>query len=125
MKNDNIKNIDVFMKVVLYAQNHNDTLLAYTYAKKILNLEKEYNTYIQSPYIDFVFVDSAKKLKKIKEAIKVLKHLVTLNIDDDSKARAYYMLASLTAKKEYLQKCIKLKNSKTWMPLCKDSLELY
>ena len=125
MKNDNIKNIDVFMKVVLYAQNKNDTLLAYTYSKKILALEKKYNTYIQSPYIDFVFVDSAKKLKKTKEAIKALKHLVTLNIDDDSKARAYFMLASLTANKEYLKKCIKLKNSKTWMPLCKDSLEVY
>ena len=125
MKKDNIKNIDIFMKVVLYAKRIDDTLLAYTYAKKILELQKKYNTYVESPYIDFVFIDSAKKLKKKAEAIKALKHLVTLNIDDESKARAYYMLASLTADKKYLQKCIKLKDSKTWMPLCKDSLELY
>ena len=125
MKKDNIKNIDIFMKVVVYAKRIHNTLLVYTYAKKILELQKKYNTYIQSPYIDFVFVDSAKKLNKTKEAIKALKHLVTLKIDDESKARAYYMLTSLTANKKYLQKCIKLKNSKTWQPLCKDSLELY
>ena len=125
IKKDNIKNIDIFMKVVLYAKRQKDTLLAYTYSKKILELQKKYNTFVESPYIDFVFVDSAKKLNKTKEAIKALKHLVTLKIDDESKARAYYMLASLTADKKYLQKCIKLKNSKTWQPLCKDSLELY
>jgi len=125
INNDNIKNIDIFIKVVLYAKNNNNTLLTYTYAKKILQLQKKYNTFIQSPYIDFVFVESAKKLNKKQEAINTLKHLVTINIDDESKARAYYMLSSLTTKKEYLQKCIKLKNSKTWMPLCKDSLELY
>jgi len=122
---DNIKNIDIFMKVVLYAKQTDNTLLAYTYAKKILQLQKKYNTYVQSPFIDFSFVESAKKLNKKAEAIKALEHLITLDIDDESKARAYYMLASLTSKKEYLQKCIKLKNSKTWMPLCKDSLELY
>jgi len=125
MKKDNIKNIDIFMKVVLYAKRQKDTLLTYTYAKKILELQRKYNTYIQSPYIDFLFVDTAKKLNKTKEAIKTLKYLVTLNIDDESKARAYYMLTSLTANKKYLKKCIKLKNSKTWQPLCKDSLELY
>jgi len=122
---DNIQNIDIFMKVVLYAKNTDNTLLAYTYSKKILQLQKKYNTFVQSPYIDFVFVNSAKKLNKKDEAIKALQHLITLNIDDESKARAYYMLASMTANKQYLQKCIKLKNSKTWAPLCKDALELY
>ena len=124
LNNDNIKNIDVFMKVVLYAQKINNTLLAYTYAKKILNLEKKYNTFIQSPQIDFIFVDVAKKLHKKNEAIKVLKNLLKLNIDEDSKARAYYLLASLTTNSNYLKKCIKLKNSKTWMPLCKQALEV-
>ena len=125
MKNNNIKNIDIFMKVVLYAKKTDNTLLAYTYSKKILQLQKKYNTFVQSPYIDFVFVNSAKKLNKKDEAIKVLQYLTTLNIDDENKARAYYMLSSLTANKKYLQKCIKLKNSKTWKPLCKDAMELY
>ena len=125
INNDNIKNIDIFMKVVLYAKNIDNNLLVYTYSKKILQLQKKYHTYIQSPFIDFIFVNSAKKLNKKQEAIKVLQNLVTLKIDDENKARAYYMLSSLTTKKEYLQKCIQLKKSKTWMPLCKDSMELY
>jgi hypothetical protein len=125
LNNDNIKNIDVFMKVVLYAQKTNNTLMIYTYSKKILELEKKYNTYIQSPNIDFIFVESAKKLNKKSEAIETLKNILKLNVDEDSKAKAYYMLSSMTGKKEYLQKCIKLKNSKTWMPLCKQALEIF
>jgi len=122
---DNIKNIDIFMKVVLYAKQKENNLLVYTYSKKILKLQQKYKTFAQSPFIDFIFVNSAKKLNKKNEAIKVLKTLVKLNIDDENKARAYYMLSSMTTKKEYLQKCIQLKNSKTWKPLCKDSMELY
>jgi len=125
LNNDNIKNIDVFMKVVLYGQKIDNNLLVYTYSKKILELEKKYNTYIQSPLIDFIFVESAKKLNKKEEAIKSLQNLIKLNIDEDSKAKAYYMLSSLTGKKEYLKKCIKLKKSKTWMPLCKQALEVF
>ena len=125
LKKDNVKNIDIFMKVVSYAKNQNNTLLVYTYSKKILELQQKYHIFVQSPYIDFTFVDSAKKLDKKDEAIKVLKHLVTLKIDEDKKARAYYLLGSMTKKRVYLEKCIKLKKSQTWMPLCKDSLELY
>ena len=125
LNKDNVKNIDIFMKVVLYGLKTKNNLLVYTYAKKILQLEKKYNTFVNTPFIDFTFVETAKKLHKPNEAIKVLKHLVTLNISDENKAKAYYMLASLTSNKIYLQKCVKLKKSKTWMPLCKDSLELY
>jgi hypothetical protein len=124
LNNDNIKNIDVFMKIVLYSQKINNTLMTYTYSKKILELEKKYNTFIQSPDIDFIFVESAKKLNKKNEAIKALKNILKLNIDEDNKAKAYYMLSSMTGKKIYLQKCLKLKKSKTWMPLCKQSMEV-
>jgi len=125
LNNNNIKNIDVFMKVVLYAQKTDNSLMIYTYSKKILELEKKYNSFIQSPQIDFIFVESAKKLNKKDEAIKTLKNIIKLNIDEDNKAKAYYMLSSMTGKKIYLQKCIKLKNSKTWMPLCKQALEVF
>jgi len=121
---NHIKNIDIYMKVVLYATKKHDNLLAYTYAKKIIKLQKMYNTYIQSPYIDFVFANVATKLHKKQEAIKDLEFLVTLkNINDSDKARAYYLLSSLTGKSKYLKKCIKLKDS-TWKSLCKDSLEV-
>ena len=120
---DNIQNIDIFMKVVQYAQNTNNKLLLYTYAKKILQLQQKYKTFIQSPYIDFVFAKVAQKLNKKQEAIQALKHLLKMNISQDNLARAYYMLTSLTNNKKYLNKCIKLKPS-TWQSLCKDALEV-
>jgi len=122
-KKDNIKNIDIFMKVISYAKTNSNNLLTYTYGKKILTLQKKYKTYIHSPYIDFLVIKSTKKLNKKQEAINILKNLITLNIDDDNKARAYYMLSSLTNQKKYLKKCIELNNSKTWKKLCEDTLK--
>jgi len=75
--------------------------------------------------VDFLFVDASKKMGKKEEAIKVLKELVKLKgVGEEDKARAYYQLSSLTSDKRYLYKCLELKNSKTWRPLCKDSLEV-
>jgi tetratricopeptide (TPR) repeat protein len=125
LNNDNIKNIDVFSKIVLYSQKIHNTLMTYTYAKKILELEKKYNTFEESPEIDFIFVEAAKTLNKKAEAINALKNILKLNIDEDNRAKAYYMLSSITGEKSYLKKCIKLKNSKTWMPLCKQALEVF
>jgi hypothetical protein len=99
--------------------------MTYTYAKKILELEKKYNTFEESPEIDFIFVEAAKTLNKKAEAINALKNILKLNIDEDNRAKAYYMLSSITGEKSYLKKCIKLKNSKTWMPLCKQALEVF
>ena len=124
-KKRNIKNIDIFMKVIEYAVKNRNTLLIYTYAKKVLELQKFYKSYVYSPYVDFLFVDASKKMGKKEEAIKVLKELVKLKgVGEEDKARAYYQLSSLTSDKRYLYKCLELKNSKTWRPLCKDSLEV-
>jgi len=125
LNKNNVKNIDIFLKVVLFAKNKNNNLLIYTYAKKILQLEKQYHVYDQSPFIDFIFVEIANKLHKKQEAIQVLKNLLRLKLNDENKARTYYTLTSLTTNPSYLKACIKLDKSKIWKPLCKSSLELY
>ena len=120
-KYDSFKNADVYNKIVTYALQNKDYLLAATYAKKIIDLQNRYKTYPYSPFVDFVF---AKYTKNKNDAVKVLRDLIS-RVKGEDLARAYFMLANLTGKKEYLQKCIGVKDSKLWRGLCKDALNLF
>lgn len=120
-KYDSFKNADAYNKIVTYALQNKDYLLAATYAKKIIDLQEKYKTYPYSPFVEFVY---AKYSKNQQEAIKVLTNLLP-RVKGEDLARAYYMLANLTGKKEYLEKCIKVKDSKLWQGLCKDALNLF
>ena len=120
-KYDNIKNTDVFIKIVRWALKNNNNLLAAAYSKKIIDLQEKYKAYPYSPFVEFVY---AKYSKNKKEAIKVLKNLL-LRVKGEDKARALFMLANLTGDKKYLNECINVKDSKLWRGLCKDALNLF
>jgi len=77
-----------------------DYLSAALFAKKIIDLQEKFKTYPYSPFVDFVY---AKYTKNTKDAIKVLKNLIP-RVKGENKARAFYLLANLTGKKEYIDK---------------------
>jgi len=120
-KYHDIRNADAFIKIVNWALENNDNLLAASFAKKIIDLQNRFKTYPYSPFVEFVY---AKYSKNKKEAIKVLKNLLP-RLKGEERARALFMLANLTGDKKYLQKCLKIKDSKVWRGLCKDAMDLF
>jgi len=120
-KTPSIKNTDAFIKIVNYALENKNYLLAATYAKKIIDLQKKFNAYPYTPFVDFIY---AKYTKNKKEAIKDLLEIIP-RLKAEDLARAYYLLANLTGDKKYLEKCVEVKDSKLWKGLCKDALNLY
>jgi len=121
IKKRDIKNADVYIKIVKWAVENKDYLLAATFAKKIIDLQNYFKVYPYSPFVEFVY---SKYTKNKNEAIKVLKNVLN-RVSGEDKARAYFMLANLTKDKKYLDKCLKVKGSKLWKDLCKDALNLF
>ena len=117
----NIKNADAFIKIVNWSLKNSDKLLAATYAKKIIDLQNYFNAYSYSPFVEFTYAQFSKNKK---EAIKVLKSLLK-RVNGEDKARALFMLANLTKNKEYINECLKVKDSKLWKGLCKDAKNLF
>ena len=116
-----IKNTDAYIKIVKWAIQNKDYLLAATFAKKIIDLQNYFKVYPYSPFVEFVY---AKYSKNKKEAIKVLKDVLK-RVKGEDKARALFMLSNLTGDKKYLDECLKVKNSTLWRGLCKDALNLF
>ena len=123
-KNGKIKNIDMFYKIISYGRRINNNLLIFTYAKKIVDYQNRYKVSTYSPNIEFLLVQKAKILKKMKVAKETLIELSKKNISPENKARVFYELSNITNNKSYLKKCIKIKKSKTWRPLCQEALSL-
>ncbi len=121
IKKKDIRNSDVYIKIVRWAVQNKNYLLAATFAKKIIDLQNEFKAYPYSPFVEFVY---AQYSKDKKEAIKILKELLH-RVNGENRARALFMLANLTGDKHYLKECIKIKNSKLWRGLCKDALNLF
>ena len=121
IKKEDIKNSDVYIKIVKWALENKNYLLAATFAKKIIDLQNKFKAYPYSPFVEFVY---AKYTKNKLEAIRVLKELLN-RVKGENKARTLFMLANLTKNKTYLNKCLKVKNSTLWKNLCKDALNLF
>jgi len=120
-KKKDIRNTDAYINVVRWAVENNNFLLAATYAKKIIDLQNYFKTYPYSPFVDFVY---AKYSKNKNEAIRVLKNLLK-RVKGENKARALFMLANLTQNQQYLNECLKVKNSTLWKGLCKQAKGLF
>ena len=121
IKLKDIRNADVYIKIVKWAIENKNYLLAATFAKKIIDLQNHFKVYPYSPFVEFVY---AKYAKNKKEAIEVLKEVLN-RVKGEDKARALFMLSNLTGDKRYLNQCIKIKDSKLWRGLCKDALNLF
>ena len=122
IKRKDIRNADVYIKIVKWALTNNNNLLAAAFAEKIINLQNMFKAYPYSPFVEFVY---AKYTKNKKSAIKVLKSLLNRGIQGENRARALFMLANLTKNKKYIDECLKVKNSTLWKGLCKDAVGLF
>ena len=129
---NDIKNIEMYYKVISYANDTKNDFLLSQYAKKILHVENKYKIYTYSPRVDFLYIDALKRLSKNKEAKKIAQGLIEIKLNHEDKSRALFELGELSYKlkeikkaKEYFIKCSKIKGDNSWKKLCKNSLILF
>ena len=126
-----IRNIDLFMKVVRYAQKRNDLMLEINYAKKVIDLQKKYHISAYSPMIDIVYAHGLQKIGKYHEALAVIKRLIGRKLTDRQRAEVLYLAGELSVhlnrKKEaidYFTKCGTETQNNEWQKLCAENLQL-
>ena len=128
---DDIRNIDLFMKVVRYAQKRQDLMLEINYAKKVIDLQKKYKVKAYSPRIDIIYAHGLQKIGKYEEALSVARRLVTRKLTDRQKAEALYLAGELSAQLKrkkaaigYFTKCGEIVQDSEWQKLCAENLQL-
>ena len=126
-----IKNLDLYYKIVNYANDKRDDLLLIKYAKKIISMQKIYKIHSYSPKVELLYIDALKRVSRIKEAREVAKALLKEN-SKKYQSRILYNIGELSLKlndkkeaKRYFLKCSKIAIIDSWVSLCSDSLKLF
>ncbi len=126
-----IRNIDIFMKVVRYGQKRKDLLLVINYAKKIIDLQKKHKIDVYSPKIEILYAHELQKIGKYKEALQVVLDLLMHKLTDAQKAEVLYLAGELSLKLgkkdaaiEFYTKCGEIVKDSAWQKLCAENLEI-
>lgn len=127
-----IKNIEPYYKMVLYANGKRDDLLTIKYANKIISIQEKNKLFLHSPNIEFLLIDALKRVSKIQDAFNIAKKLYTTKLSDIAKSRTLYELGELSIKlnnkkgaKVYFNECSLIKKDNSWKSLCMDNLKLF
>ncbi len=128
---NDLRNIDLFMKVIRYAQKRNDVMLQMNYAKKVLELQKKYRIDTYSPKVDILYAHTLMKTGQYQKALDVVLPLLRQKLNDKEKAEVLYMAGEISLamhkKAEAIQfftKCGEIVQDSSWQKLCAENLQL-
>jgi tetratricopeptide (TPR) repeat protein len=128
---DNVKNIDLFSRVLRYAKNKKNDLLTASYAKKIITLQKKHKISDYSPMVELDYVNALKRLKQFSKALKEDVKLLYIKLTDTQRANVLYIAGELSLKtgkqqeaKEFFIKCGEIVEDSAWQKLCAENLKL-
>ena len=128
---NNLKNIDIFIKIVQRAKDDRNDLLLKEYANKIIALQKRHKSNSYTPEVEFSLIGALQRLNKHQEALVATRVLLDKDITLKQRTRAYYNAGELSMKleknedaKEYFTKCKELEVESSWRDICEQNLKL-
>jgi len=128
---NNIKNIDLFARVLRYAKNKKIDMLIASYAEKIIQLQKRHKISDYSPRVELDYINALKKLKQYSKALKEDVKLIYMKLTDLQRANVLYIAGELSLKtgkekeaKEFFIKCGEIVEDSAWQRLCAENLKL-
>lgn len=127
------QNISIYSALVYAGIRQKDTLMMLSNAKKIIDWQRKFKSYPESPRIDFIYLEGMQKKGDTKEVLTVAENLLKLSqLKPQERSRALYMSASssitlgnATLAKQRLNECVALgKQGGNWSLLCRDTLDV-
>ncbi|MCH9812774.1 MAG: hypothetical protein K0U47_02395 [Epsilonproteobacteria bacterium] len=128
---NDIRNIDLFSKVLRYAKNKKNDLLIVNYAQKIIALQMVHKIDDYSPNVELDLINALKRLKQFDKALKEDLKLLYIKLTDSQRANVLYLAGELSLKidkaeeaKGFFIKCGEIVEDSSWQRLCAQSLQL-
>ena len=128
---NDIRNVDLFSRVLRYAKNRKDDLLIVNYAQKLIKLQKLHKIKDYTPIVELDYINALKRLKRYDKALKVDINLLYKKLNDVQRANVLYIAGELSLKtnkqkeaREFFIKCGNIVEDSSWQRLCAESLKL-
>jgi tetratricopeptide (TPR) repeat protein len=111
--------------------NNKDDTMVIKYGSEIVNVQNVSNSYAQSPFVEFTLYQSYVNKENFEEALKIIKSLDTLELNQAQRARQKYLLGTIYAKlwrdeeaQKAYQEAIDADPTSAWAKLAKDAKEM-
>lgn len=124
-------NIAPYKKIVQLALNDKDDVMTATYAKKIMDIQDDKEIGIESPWVEFIYMETMIRLKKDEDAIATADRLMNMELEEKDKAKTLYWQGFLYQKTDKsadaqasYETCSQIEAQTPWVKLCKDALKL-
>ncbi len=128
---NNVKNLDVFEKILNYAKKKRDISLVINYAKKMMDLQEKYKIDTYTPKVQLDYIDALRDKKRFKLALDETLKLLYKKLNDTQRAHVLYLAGDLSEKfdkikeaKEFYTKCGEIVEDSAWVQLCSENLQL-
>ena len=125
------KDIERYVSMVTLGSERHDDNMIIKYANKVMQIQKESNSYVQSPYVEFTLYQAYTDKNKYNKALKVIQSLDKLKLSNTLRSRQKYLLGSVLSKlwrddkaKKAYKIAIKADPKSSWAKLAKSALEL-
>ena len=130
--NGTYRNLQPFKRIVSIAKERKDYFMIEKYARKIMEIQRRLNSYVETPEIEILLITALKHQNKLEDVIDVANELLKRDIDSGAKARAYYELGTAYQSlgmddkaKESFKKSYEADPNNSWGKLSKDYLEFF
>jgi len=129
---DDFENIDIYKKLVKIGSKKSDDFMVLKYAQKVMSLQNMYKSYIESPQIELIYMQSLINLNRSKEAIDFSQDIPNIEkLSPKSRTRMNYLLGLSYQKldneeqaRAKFNECSKTKENTSWKKLCQDAIKL-
>jgi hypothetical protein len=130
---DAYRNIEIFKVLTQIGTAMNDDLMTLKYSKKIIDTQKLYSTFTETPAVELLYMQSLVKLSKHVKAIEFSKSIKDIKMSKEDEVRLNYFLGLANQKLEQEEKALKhftkcvdteLDRTTSWQQLCQDALKL-
>ena len=125
------KDIDRYVAMVRLGSERDDDNMIITYAKKVMQIQKQSHSHAQSPYVEFALYQAYINKKEYSKALEVMQSLNNVTLNATQRARQKYLLGSVLSKlwrdeeaKKAYKESIKADPESSWAKLAKSALEL-
>ncbi len=123
----------VYKPIVKMAKKNKDDFLTIDMSSKVFKIQDVFQTYDDSPWIDYAFIESLININKFKTALNAVERLEKLirqkKVNADiaklsyTKSTIYQNLNLRNQQEIELKRCAESKTSKTWSRICKNTLK--
>ena len=125
------KDIERYVEVMSIGNKNKDDNIVTKYGEEVMKIQNASSSYAQSPFVEFTLYQTYINLEELDKALKIIKSLDTVELNNSDRARQKYLLGTVYSKlwresdaTQAYTEAIKADPDSAWAKLAKSAINI-